>query len=163
MPIISATRSVVITSDANLLMGVIISVCRNSCSPPMRYCLSAELPPINSIGLSARKRIRHTGHRVGGPRTGGHHGAPESCNPSVGIRGVCRHLLVADVDDLDALVDASVIDIDYVAAGNSENVLDPFLLEHLGDDLAGGDFGDSGGLCFVALAFATAVSMWTPV
>ena len=54
IPIISAVRSVVITSDANLLMGVIISVWRNSCSPPIPYCFSGELPSISSIGLSAR-------------------------------------------------------------------------------------------------------------
>ena len=48
-------------------------------------------------------------------------------------------LLMAHVDDLDAFVDASVIDIDDVPAGNGEDVLDAFLLEHLGDDLAGGN------------------------
>ena len=147
MPIISAVRSVVITSDANLLMGVIISVWRNSCSPPMRYCFSGELPPISSIGTFGAKRVGHAGHRVGGAGTRGHHRAAQSRDARIGIGRVRRDLLMAHVHDLDAFVDAAVIDIDDVAAGNGEDVLDAFLLEHLGDDLAARNLGDCAGLC----------------
>ena len=119
----------------------------------MRYCLSAELPPISSIGLSARNAFAMpvTASVVPGP--GGHHGAAQPGDARVGVGGVRGHLLVAYVDDLDTLVDTSVIDIDNVAAGNGEDVLDAFLLQHLGDDLAarnhlrsGGGFGFSSGI-----------------
>jgi hypothetical protein len=38
--------------------------------------------------------------------------------------------------DLNTLVDASVIDVDNVAAGNGEDMPNAFLLQHFGDDLA---------------------------
>ncbi len=105
----------------------------------MRYCLSGELPPINSIGLSARIRVGHAGYGVGGAGAGGHHRAAQPGDARVGIGRVRGHLLVTHVDDLDPFVDTSVIDVDDVAAGNGEDVLDAFLLEHFGDDLAGGN------------------------
>ncbi len=69
-----------------------------------------------------------------------------------------RHLLMAHIDDLNTLVDTAVVDIDNVATGNSEDVFNAFLLQHLGDDLAAGNLGNSGGL-LVSVALAVAVSM----
>ena len=128
----------------------------------MRYCLSGELPPISSIGLSARNAFAMpvTASVVPGPAVTT--AQPKPGDARVGVGRVRGHLLVADVDDLYPFVDASVIDVDNVAAGNGENVLDAFLLEHFGDDLAGRDFGDNRRGACVSVAFiglATAASM----
>ena len=47
------------------------------------------------------------------------------------------NLFMAHIDDLNPLVDASVINIHNVPAGNGEDVLDAFLFQHPGDDLPG--------------------------
>ncbi len=88
--------------------------------------------------------VRHAGNRIGGAGAGRHYRTAQPGNPRVGVGGVRGHLLVAYVDDLDTLVNASVIDVDNVAAGNGENVPDAFLLEHFGDDLAARNHFSSG-------------------
>src|SRR6478736_3718982 len=48
-------------------------------------------------------------------------------------------LLMADVDDLDAFVDAAVVNVDDVAAAELEDGVDPFRFQGLGDEPAAGD------------------------
>ena len=52
---------------------------------------------------------------------------------------MCGDLLVAHIDDLDALVDAAVIDIDDVTAAQGEDGVHPLGLERLGDEVASGN------------------------
>ena len=85
----------------------------------------APWPPISSIGLSARNALATpvTASVVPGPAvttaTAGLAG-----DARVAVGGVGRDLLVADVDDLDALVDAAVVDVDDVAAAEGEDDVD---------------------------------------
>ena len=53
----SATRSVVTTFAANFVIGFMMSTCGRSWRDPILCWLSAPWPPINSIGLSARKAL----------------------------------------------------------------------------------------------------------
>ena len=46
----------------------------------------------------------------------------------VGLGGVAGHLLVADVDDVDPFVQAAVVDVLDVAAGEGEDDVDPLAL-----------------------------------
>ena len=50
-------------------------------------------------------------------------------------------LFVAHVDDLDALVDAAVVDVDDMAAAKRPDHLDAFVLERFGDQMPAGDHG----------------------
>src|SRR5262249_57021000 len=54
--------------------------------------------------------------------------------PAVG--GVDRSLLVARVEDVDALAEAAVVDGGDVAAAQGEHAGDAFILEGAGDDVA---------------------------
>ena len=86
--------------------------------------------------LSAQ-RIRDAGDRVGGARSGSDdRAAGPAGHARVSVRSVGRHLLVADVDDLDALVDATVVDVDDVAAAESEDRVDALCLQGLGHQVA---------------------------
>ena len=86
------------------------------------------------------ERVGDAGDRVGRARAGGDDGAAGPAGHArVAVRGVGRHLLVADVDDLDALVDAAVVDVDDVAAAEREDRVDPLGLQGLGDQVAARD------------------------
>jgi hypothetical protein len=52
---------------------------------------------------------------------------------------VRRDLLVTDVDDLDPLIDAAVVDVDDVTAAEREDRVDAFVLQRLRDEMAAGD------------------------
>jgi hypothetical protein len=51
------------------------------------------------------------------------------------VGGVRGDLLVAYVDDFDALVDATVVDVDDVAAAQGVDDVDALRLEGLGDEM----------------------------
>src|SRR5260370_19775025 len=53
----SATRSVLDTVAANLVMGVITSTCGRSCSDPILCAVSAPCPPMCRTGLSERNAV----------------------------------------------------------------------------------------------------------
>ena len=68
-------------------------------------------------------RRRHRAHAVGDARPGGeraHAGGARDLGPPLG--GECRRLLVADVDEVDALGAASVVDGEQVAAREGEQL-----------------------------------------
>ena len=68
---------------------------------------------------------RDAGHRIGAAGARGGDDAAELAGLArIAVGGVGRHLLVADVDDPDALVDAAVIDVDDVAAAEGEDGVD---------------------------------------
>ena len=90
-------------------------------------------------GALRPKCIRHSGYRIRCTRAGSDYGAAQTGDSRVGIGRVRSHLLVADVDNLDTLVNTSVIDIDNVAAGNGEDVPNAFLLQHFGYNLTAGN------------------------
>ena len=72
---------------------------------------------------------------VPGPAvTTAHAGHAGQARPGVG--GVGGGLLVADVDDADALVDAAVVDVDDVAAAEGEDRADALRLEGPGHQVA---------------------------
>ena len=90
-------------------------------------------------GLSARKALATpvTASVVPGP--GGDDGAAGLAgDPRVAVGGVRGHLLVAYVDDVDALVDAAVVDVDDVAAAERVDHLHALRLECLGDQVTAG-------------------------
>ena len=53
----SATRSVDMTVEANLVIGFMMSTWGRSCNPPIFHWLSALWPPMCSTGLSERKAV----------------------------------------------------------------------------------------------------------
>ena len=80
------------------------------------------------------------GHRVRAARPRGRHDAAELAGLArIAVGRVGRHLLVAHIDDADALVDAAVIDVDDVAAAQREDGVDAFVLERFGDKVAARD------------------------
>ncbi len=82
-------------------------------------------------------RVGHAGDRIGHPGPGGHRGHPRpEGQPSVGVGGVGRGLLVTDVDDPDAPVLAPVEDRADVAARQGEQRVHPFVGEVVGDQPA---------------------------
>ena len=86
------------------------------------------------------ERGRDAGDRVGAPRAGrGHHASEAAGLARVAIRRVRRDLLMAHIDDLDALVDASVVDVDDVAAAQREDGIDALALQGAGDEVTTGD------------------------
>src|SRR5919202_2376486 len=84
--------------------------------------------------------VGDAGDRVGRAGAGGDDRAARLAGDArVGVGGVGGDLLVADVDDLDALVDAAVVDVDDVAAAEGVDHVDPLGLQGLGDEVAAGD------------------------
>ena len=82
----------------------------------------------------------NAGHRVGAAGTGGgDHAAELAGLARVAVGGVRRDLLVAHVDDADALIDAAIVDVDDVAAAQGEDRVDALVLQRLGDQMAAGD------------------------
>ena len=80
------------------------------------------------------------GHGVGAARARGGDDAAELAGlAGVAVGRVRGDLLVAHIDDADALVDAAVVDVDDVAAAEREDGIDAFVLERLGDQVAAGD------------------------
>ena len=53
----SATRSVLGTLAANLVIGDMKSTCGRSCSDPILCCVRAPWPPMCSTGLSERNAV----------------------------------------------------------------------------------------------------------
>ena len=86
------------------------------------------------------ERVGDAGDGVRRARPGRHDGTARlpglSC---ISVRRVRRDLLVTDVDDLDALVETPVVDVDDVAAAQGEDDLDPFGLQRLGHEMAARD------------------------
>src|SRR5712692_2996184 len=89
--------------------------------------------------------VRNAGHGVGGAGARRHDGASGlAANAPVAVGRVRRDLLMADIDDLDALVEASVVDVDDVAAAQREDDLDALVLERLGHQVTAGNLGAFG-------------------
>ena len=83
------------------------------------------------------ERGRDAGHRVGETGARRRHDAAEAPGlAGVAVRGMGRDLLVADVDDADALVDAPVVDVDDVPAAEGEDGVHPLAPEGAGDEVA---------------------------
>ena len=86
------------------------------------------------------KCIGDAGDRVGGARPGRDDGAAGPAgHAGVAISGMRGHLLVTDIHHLDALVDASIVDVDDVAPAEGEDGVDPFRLQRPGHQVAAGD------------------------
>ena len=80
---------------------------------------------------------RNPGHRVGAAWSGRRHHAAELAGLArVAVGGVRRDLLVPDVDDANALVDAAVVDVDDVTAAQGEDRVHAFVLECLRHQMA---------------------------
>jgi hypothetical protein len=90
-------------------------------------------------GLRA-EGVGDSGDGVGRPRAGGDDRAAGLAGDArVAVGGMGGHLLVPYVDDLDALVDAAVVDVDDVAAAQCVDAVDALGLEGLGDEMTAGD------------------------
>ncbi len=81
----------------------------------------------------ARDRIGAAGSR------GGDHAAELARLPRVAIRRMRRDLLVPHVDDANAFIDATVIDVDDVPAAKREDGVHTFVLQRLCDQMAAGN------------------------
>ncbi len=91
-------------------------------------------------GRLGAEGVGDPGDGVGGAGARGDHRAAGLAGDSgVSVGGVRGDLLVAYVDDLDALVDAAVVDVDDVAAAQRVDAVDPLGLECLGNEVAAGD------------------------
>ena len=83
------------------------------------------------------ERGRDAGHRVGAAGPGGRDDAAELAGLArITVGGVRGDLFVAHVDDADALVDATVVDVDDVAAAKREDRVHAFVLQCLCDQMA---------------------------
>ncbi len=58
--------------------------------------------------------------------------------PCIAIGGVGGDLLMPDVDDADALIDAAVVDINDMTAAKRENRVHAFVLQGFGDQVTAG-------------------------
>ena len=136
----SATRSVLGTVAANLVMGLI--------NVDMRQVLQRTHLVLGQRALAADVQNRtfgaecggDSGNRVRAARTGGRDDAAELARlPGIAVGRVRRHLLMPHVDDANALVDAAIIDVDDVPAAQGEYRVDSLVLQSLGDQVAAGD------------------------
>ena len=136
----SAMRSVCGTVAANFVIGDMISTCGRSCSEPILCWRERALPADHQERTLGAKGIGDAGHRVGRARPGGRYDTADlAALARVAVGGVGRDLLMAHVDDLDAFVDAAVVDVDDVAAAKRPDHFDAFVLERLGDQMPAGD------------------------
>ena len=104
------------------------------------------LPADHQDRAFGAERVGDTGHGVGRSRPRRRHDAARSAGlPGVAVGGVGRHLFVPDVEDPDAFVQASVVDVDDVPAAQREDHVHAFVLERLGDQASAGD-GLPGGI-----------------
>src|SRR5882724_11100919 len=129
----SATRSVLGTVAANLVIGVMRSTCGRSCSDPILCWVSAPCPPMCSTGLSERKAVAIPVTALVQPGPAVVTTQPSLPVSRVTVRGVSSDLLVAHVDDADAFIDAAIVDVDDVSAAQGEDRIDAFVLQRLGD------------------------------
>ena len=126
----SATRSVERTPAENLVIGAIMSTWGRSCKRPHLVLGQRTLPAdVEHRGFRA-KGAGDAGHGVGAAWSRRRHHAAELAGLArIAVGGVGGDLLVAHVDDLDAFVDAAVIDVDDVPAAEREDRVDTFVLE----------------------------------
>ena len=128
------------TVAANLVIGVIMSTCGRSCSEPILCWRERALAADEQHRALGAEGVGDAGDGVGGARAGGDdRAAGLAGHARVAVGGVRGDLLMADVDDLDALVDAAVVDVDDVAAAEREDRVDALGLQRLGDQVAAGD------------------------
>ena len=114
----------------------VVDLLQRAHAPARRRCPAAEHHQRRLVLL----RGGHRAHPVGDARARGqrgHPGHPGHLRPALGGEG--RGLLVAGVDQPEALVAAAVIDGKQVAAGQRENRVDAAGLQSPGDEPAGVD------------------------
>src|SRR3977135_191377 len=77
------------------------------------------------------------------PRTGSRDDAAElTCLARITVGGVRRDLLMPDIDNANALVDAPIVDVDDVSATERKDGIDALVLQRPGDQVpAGNDVG----------------------
>ena len=86
------------------------------------------------------ERRRDAGNGVGAAwACRGHHAAELAGLPRITVGRMRRHLFVANVDDADAFVDAAVIDVDDMAAAQSEDRVHALVLQRPRNQVAAGD------------------------
>ena len=107
----------------------------------MRCWLCAACPPMCSTGLSDRNAVAMpvTALVQPGPAVVTTHPS-RSGLARVSVGGVCRHLLVAHVHHLYALVDAPVVDVDDVATAEREDGVDALVPERLRHEMPAGHY-----------------------
>ena len=136
----SATRSVCGTVAANLVIGRHHVDVRQVLQRAHLVLAQRALAADQQHRALRAQGVGHAGDGVGGARAGGDDGAAGLAGDArVAVGGVRGDLLVADVDDVDALVDAAVVDVDDVAAAEREDHVDALGLERLGDEMPAGD------------------------
>ncbi len=100
----------------------VIDLLQRSLAPAPRRSTAAEHEQRRAIVERGRERA----HPIGDPRTRGQRAdADLSGDLRPPLRGERRGLLVADVDDLDPLGAAAVVDREQVPAGQREQLRDP--------------------------------------
>ena len=72
----------------------------------------------------------HAGDGIGAPGArGGHHAAQPAGLAGIAVRGVGGSLFVPHIDDADALIQATVVDVDDVPAAEGEYGIHPFVFQ----------------------------------
>ncbi len=78
--------------------------------------------------------------RIGAAGSGsGDHAAELAGLARVAVRRMRGHLLVTHIDDANAFIDATIVDVDDVTAAQSEDGVHTFVLQRLGDQVAAGN------------------------
>ena len=107
------------------MIGAIMSTWGRSCSEPILCCVSELCPPMCSTGLSDLKAVAMPVTALVQPGP-----AVVTTQPNlpvclrIAIGGVGRHLLVANIDDADTLVQTAIVDVDDVPAAQGEDRID---------------------------------------
>ncbi len=113
----------------------------------MRQVLQPAHAPLRQRALAADVQHRafraegrgDAGDRIGAARAGGGHDDTELAGlAGIAVGGVGRDLLMPDIDDADAFIDAAVVDVDDMAAAQGEDRVDALGLQRLGDQMAAG-------------------------
>ena len=140
MEIMSATRSVLGNRRGELGDGRhqldVRQILQRSHLVLRQRTLAAD---VQDRALGAERR-GDAGDGIRAAGTGGRDDAAELAGLArIAVGGVRGDLLVAHVDDADALIDAAVVDVDDVAAAQREDRIHALVLQRLGDQVAAGN------------------------
>ena len=130
-----------VTVAADFVIDCRIGTWSSSCSDPAPHRPCGARPPSTTTRRAVEPRRRHGRHAVGDPRPGGERGDARTAGQlGVGLGGERRRLLVAHVDDGDALVAGGLVQRPDVTTVQREHDVHPEALHRRDRLLAGVPF-----------------------